>query len=291
MPSMSARGWGALAISVGLLGCKPELPAGYDAAAARAFQVRHDELLAGPESPLATVDGYYLGGAERLGLGFTGAALTKLPPGEATVEFAVGEAFECVRGCSEHDGVIAEPVSVSLGRLRLRVAPQPVGDGPGGRVLVADPQAPRLAAHAGLPWFPVDATRIVAARFAPDPSLPPVRLATTRGLDKGFVRAGVLRFSLDGRDLELTAYRGEGQNDTAPMLVPFTDTTTGEQTYPVGRYLEVHARSGVAAVDFNRATNPWCAYSPHYNCPVPDPANALPIAIEAGELPYPDPEH
>lgn len=290
--AMSPIRWaGAVVLGLTALGCKPELPAGYDTAAAAAFQERHDELLSGPDSPLGVVDGYYLGAGERLGLRFEGAVLTKVEPSEAATLFEVGADFRCMRGCNEHDGVIAAAVTVSLGRLRLRAAPQRVGDGAGGRVLVADPDAPRLRAHEGLPWFAVDPGVIVAARFIASSDPEPTRLATTRGLDKEFVEAGTLRFTLGGRDLELIAYRGQGQSVTAPMLVPFTDLTTGEQTYAVGRYLEVHARDGVAAIDFNRATNPWCAYSPHYNCPVPEQRNALPIAISAGEKPYPEPAH
>jgi len=33
----------------------------------------------------------------------------------------------------------------------------------------------------------------------------------------------------------------------------------------------------------NRACNPACAYSDHYNCPIPPKANTLNVAIRAGE--------
>jgi uncharacterized protein (DUF1684 family) len=36
-------------------------------------------------------------------------------------------------------------------------------------------------------------------------------------------------------------------------------------------------------VDFNRATNLWCAYTDFATCPLPPAENRLPIAIEAGE--------
>jgi uncharacterized protein len=66
--------------------------------------------------------------------------------------------------------------------------------------------------------------------------------------------------------------------------VPFTDATTGAGSYPVGRYLEVALpESGPPVLDLNRATNPWCAYSEHYNCPIPPEENRMTVAVEAGE--------
>ena len=59
--------------------------------------------------------------------------------------------------------------------------------------------------------------------------------------------------------------------------------TTDDATYAVGRYLEAELGEGPIALDFNRATNPWCAYSEHYNCPVPPRDNAVPVAVRAGE--------
>ena len=36
-------------------------------------------------------------------------------------------------------------------------------------------------------------------------------------------------------------------------------------------------------LDFNRAYNPPCVFSPYATCPLPWPANRLPIRVEAGE--------
>ena len=64
----------------------------------------------------------------------------------------------------------------------------------------------------------------------------------------------------------------------------FTIATTGKETYPVGRYIEpVPVAGGRYVLDFNVAYNPACAYSDHYNCPIPSKANRLPVAIRAGE--------
>jgi len=67
----------------------------------------------------------------------------------------------------------------------------------------------------------------------------------------------------------------------------FRDRTTGRETYPVGRYLEPEPLQGDPdrwVLDFNRAYNPTCAFSPHYNCPIPPRENLLPVPVRAGEM-------
>ena len=155
-----------------------------------------------------------------------------------------------------------------------------------GKVLVLDPEAPGRQAFDGLRWFPADARFIVPARWEPDPELPSIELSTSRGLSKTFVRAGVLRAELLGQPIALAGYRS-GAVEGGPLLVPLTDETTGTSTYPVGRYLEVALPAeGAPVLDLNRLTNPWCAYSEHFNCPVPPAENRLPVAVEAGEEIY-----
>ena len=52
-----------------------------------------------------------------------------------------------------------------------------------------------------------------------------------------------------------------------------------------GRFLSVPApdEHGMLLLDFNRAYNPPCAFSPYTTCPLPLPGNVLPLSIEAGE--------
>ena len=77
------------------------------------------------------------------------------------------------------------------------------------------------------------------------------------------------------------------------LFVPFRDATSGHDTYGAGRYLEIAVErdatgTPAAIIDFNLAYNPYCAYSPYYNCPIPPAENTLPIAITAGERNYGD---
>ena len=113
-----------------------------------------------------------------------------------------------------------------------------------------------------------------------------VHLLTSTGDEREFQVYGRLVFEHDGRELHLTAYQMVPEPPGFDELfVPFKDETTGKQSYGAGRYLDV-PRLDVDdyVLDFNRAYNPTCAYSPRYNCPYPPPENTLPVAVEAGEM-------
>lgn len=270
----------ALMLLAGSLACNrpPTLPAGFTAAESAAFQRAHDELVGAPAGPLAAVGSHYVAEGHTLALGIVEGALVVDPPGDGErvrVSMSDGVA-RCLEGCGDTPVAIDESTEVSLDRFTLTLSPQSDTV----RVVVLDPKAPARVAYSGLSWFPIDPALIVAARFEPDPARPQVELSTSRGLQKKLVRAGTLRAQLGEQAIELSAFSmGEG-----PLLVPLTDATSGEQTYPVGRYLEVEAPAdGVAVLDFNRLTNPWCAYSDHYNCPIPPRDNTVAVALVAGE--------
>jgi len=68
------------------------------------------------------------------------------------------------------------------------------------------------------------------------------------------------------------------------LFVPFSDETTGHETYSGGRYLDLdRTATGLYDVDFNKAYHPYCVYNPTTECPFPPPENHLPIRVEAGE--------
>lgn len=113
-----------------------------------------------------------------------------------------------------------------------------------------------------------------------------VQLLTSIGDLRDFEVYGRFVFEHDGQELGLTAYRMVPEPPGFDELfVPFKDATTGRQTYGAGRYLDIPRRDGEDyVIDFNRAYNPLCAYSPRYNCPYPPPENTLPVPVEAGEM-------
>jgi len=68
------------------------------------------------------------------------------------------------------------------------------------------------------------------------------------------------------------------------VSVFFRDATTGHESYALGRYVDAEPLGGDRyGLDFNRAYNPTCAFSPLYNCPIPPRENVLTVAIRAGE--------
>ena len=89
-----------------------------------------------------------------------------------------------------------------------------------------------------------------------------------------------------------------GENEAAllPMSVSetgvffvFRDASSGKSSYGAGRFLHAeHPVDGYIRLDFNRAINPPCAFTPFATCPLPPPENWLPFPVAAGELKYAD---
>ncbi len=111
-----------------------------------------------------------------------------------------------------------------------------------------------------------------------------VTIGTSDGQARTYKRAGLVRFTVSGSDVELTLLHHIGDDG---YFLPFRDATSGKATYGAGRYLDVDdAEDGLVSIDFNLAYNPYCAYSEAYSCPLPPTENWLPVAIEAGEMTY-----
>jgi len=151
--------------------------------------------------------------------------------------------------------------------------------------VVLDPQSPRLKTGPFPVWFAPDAGSAVEGRLLRETSPREEVVLSTRGNKRRALRLGKLEFTLQGKVLHLTALRllepGAGESSVS---VFFRDATTGRETYEVGRYVDAESLGGDRyALDFNRAYNPTCAFSPLYNCPIPPRENVLPIPVRAGE--------
>ena len=134
-----------------------------------------------------------------------------------------------------------------------------------------------------LKYFPVDPQYAVTATFAPAQTRTPVTMPTSTGLIRDLEQVGTLSFTLKGQALQLGAFVEAGAPPDT-LFVPFTDLTSGTETYQAGRYLELERNAtGIYVVDFNRAFHPYCYYNPSYDCPYPPLANRLPVPIRAGE--------
>lgn len=147
-------------------------------------------------------------------------------------------------------------------------------------IRLRDRNAPARRDFAGRIWYPVSEEYRVVADFHPyDPPvlLPIVNIVGDR--EEAF-SPGYLTFRLHGQDCRLDVTRRLKNG----LWLHFGDRTAGAGTYPGGRFLTTGPeKDGRVTVDFNRAVNPPCAFTPFATCPVVLPQNRLAVCVEAGE--------
>ncbi|HQW83322.1 MAG TPA: DUF1684 domain-containing protein [Ferruginibacter sp.] len=114
---------------------------------------------------------------------------------------------------------------------------------------------------------------------------------TSAKTQKHYYKYGKLDFKIDAVEYHLFVYQSkdllQDEKYKNYLFVPFTDATSGDESYGSGRYLEFYIddiQNNQLQLDFNKAYNPYCAYSPNYKCPIPPKENFLPVAIKAGEM-------
>ena len=185
-----------------------------------------------------------------------------------------GRAARDLELVSDRDG---EPTMLELGDLRLCVIER------GGRLAVRtwDTASDRRRNFAGIEHWPFDASWRLSARFEPTPDAS-IAVPDVLGTVDEESSPGKVAFEVDGVQHRLQGLPG-GPN--GELWLVFGDATNGNETYSGGRFLYTDAPSadGSLVVDFNRSYNPPCVFSPYATCPLPWPANRLPIRVEAGE--------
>ena len=148
-------------------------------------------------------------------------------------------------------------------------------------VRLRDYEHPAASAFAGLEFYPVDTAWRVEARFnAYEEPRRPMLTTVVEELGWNPTAPGTLEFELDGDALSLEAY-----DSGDSLFLIFADFTTGETTYPSGRYLyaDKPGPDGSTILDFNKAHSPPCAFTNFATCPLPARQNRMTVAIEAGE--------
>jgi uncharacterized protein (DUF1684 family) len=173
------------------------------------------------------------------------------------------------------------PGAIRVGRYTLRLSHQRFP-----AIIVFDPQSPRYKEYKGMKWYPPDLAYRIVAPLNPNPNPDTTIILSTRGNRRRAVRVGWFDFKVNGGEARLEADRllepGVGEKDISLF---FQDATTGKESYSVGRYLDPQLQAdGRYVLDFNMAYDPACAYSNHYNCPLPPKDNRLSIAIRAGQM-------
>ena len=139
----------------------------------------------------------------------------------------------------------------------------------------------------GLEFYPIDEEYIVKAKFVRTPDEKPFLMPTTTSRKPEYVKYGEAHFSIDGKAFVLSLFKSTQPYDEPGyedyLFLPFTDLTSGDGSYGGGRFLDQRIpKEDTIVIDFNKAYNPYCAYSPRFSCPIPPKENDLKIRIEAG---------
>lgn len=142
-------------------------------------------------------------------------------------------------------------------------------------------------------FFEPDEMYQVIAAFTKTENAAPFDMATMSGKTKKYIEYGKLTFILKDQSYTLTVFQGlallEKPELKDYLFVPFTDLTNGGDSYINGRYLDFRIgdiKENKLLVDFNKAYNPYCAFSDGYNCPKPPEENNLKVGVRAGEKKY-----
>lgn len=142
----------------------------------------------------------------------------------------------------------------------------------------------------GLEYFPPDPKWRIVAKF--EPYNPPKKIPITSvlGMTGDEVSTGALVFKVEGREYRIDPINEQGETD---LFLIIKDQTSRDLTYPAARYLYAKrpGPDGTTIVDFNKAYNPPCAFTPFATCPLPPRQNVLPFRIEAGEKRYAGSHH
>ena len=147
-----------------------------------------------------------------------------------------------------------------------------------------------LKSFEGLDFFPVDSSYIIRASIKLTPNTPFIGMPTSTDEKSYYRKFGMLTFTLKEKEMQLTLYQSleESENPIFKdyLFLPFTDETSGGDSYGGGRYMDVFKSNintdGTLELNFNNTYNPYCAYNEDYTCPLTPRDNHLNIAILAG---------
>ncbi|MEO8397282.1 MAG: DUF1684 domain-containing protein [Chloroflexota bacterium] len=145
-------------------------------------------------------------------------------------------------------------------------------------IRMRDKNNPARQTFTGRVWFPIDPAYRVSAAFTPHPQPKTLDILNVVGLIEPTLNPGYVDFTLDGHSVRLEAFEG-GQDQ---LWFVFRDTSP--LTYPASRFLYAPLHpDATATLDFNKAYNPPCAFTPYATCPLPPKQNILSFPIEVGE--------
>lgn len=229
-------------------------------------------LASAPNSPFAALAQYNIGPGIRLG------------PPDADIP---------LEGVAEHRVTERGGVVSLEGTEAARVIPagRPIALGPywvtsggvrGRRVVTV--YGPRKTGKAAA-HYDYDRGQVYSGPLSPPEQPATVRVLAVDGIETEATEAGTVTVPVGGQSVRLRVRRiPTGMEDEADLEIYFRDGTNGQGTYPAGRFVTlIPLGDGRYRLDFNRARNPFCAYSSAFPCPAPWRGNTIEARIEAGE--------
>jgi uncharacterized protein (DUF1684 family) len=229
-------------------------------------------LATAANSPFAALGQFPVG--QGLVLGPAGSDLPLAGAGTWRVRAASGNVI--ITG-NAHADTLRPGKLARLGRYRLSAG----GQDDRAVVTVFDSSRTRSAPV----WFPYDRSVVFTGPLNQPASASHHRVLAPYGVEVTAEDAGTVIVPIAGQTVRLSVMRMPDAATGQPVLeIYFRDGTNGEETYPAGRFVSLEPTgTGHWRLDFNRARNPWCAYSAAYPCPAPWRGNVIPAPIHAGE--------
>jgi len=150
---------------------------------------------------------------------------------------------------------------------------------------VKDSEAATRKNFVGIDYYPIDPKWRVEAKWVPFKPAHELEIPNVLGTVDKMPVPGKAVFVRDGKTYELLPVLEEP--DAKEVWFIFADKTSAKETYGGGRFLYSDMpKDGKIVIDFNKAYNPPCAFTPHATCPLAPPENRLAIPVTAGEKKY-----
>ncbi len=213
----------------------------------------------------------------------------KVDPQIGVIEFHNGKAvFTAASGAKVlNDGkpvkaielradVTGKPTVLQIGDIKMLLIQRGQKYG----IRVRDVNSEGLKKFKGTTFFPVSGDYIITATFVPYDKPKKVAIPTVIGEAAEMDSSGYVEFMLNGQKQHLQAL----SEDPSELFFIIKDQTSGKGTYPAGRFLYTdQPKDGKVLMDFNKAHNPPCAWTPYATCPLPPKENYMTVKVEAGE--------
>ena len=137
-----------------------------------------------------------------------------------------------------------------------------------------------------LKYFIVDPNFVFKSKLYKYEKQDTIEIFGTKGEARKVVKYGYVKINYDKKDYKINVYQGQTKRGEIYHSIWFTDKTTNNESYGVGRYLDFEINNDkdfIYTIDFNQAYSPYCSYSAEYSCAIPTKEDYLDLEIKAGE--------